>query len=69
MAQQKKKSARDLSSLLTTGEVLGYLKVTPQTIYRLIRIGELPAVRIGQQWRIRRADLDNWLERERTTVS
>ncbi len=54
------------STFLTTEEVLRYLKVTSRTIYRLIRIGELPAVRIGRQWRIRRADLDNWLNRRRS---
>ncbi len=59
----------DLSGLLTTDEVLGYLKVTSRTIYRLIRIGEIPAVRIGRQWRIRRVDLDRWLDRQRTAVS
>ena len=59
----------NLSDLLTTDEVLGYLKVTSRTIYRLIRIGELPAVRIGRQWRIRRVDLDQWLERQRSTVA
>ena len=59
----------NLSDLLTTDEVLGYLKVTSRTIYRLIRIGKLPAVRIGRQWRIRRVDLDQWLERQRSTVA
>jgi excisionase family DNA binding protein len=52
-------------SLLTTDEVLGYLRVTPRTVYRLIRAGELPAVRIGRQWRFRRADIDNWLDRQK----
>jgi excisionase family DNA binding protein len=49
---------------LTTDEVLGYLNTTPRTIYRLIRNGELPAIRIGRQWRFRRADLDRWIERQ-----
>lgn len=53
----------ELQAFLTTEEVLGYLKTTPRTIYRLIRSGELPAVRIGRQWRFRRADLDQWVER------
>ena len=57
-----------LPSFLTTEEVLGYLKVNPRTIYRLIRSGELPAIRIGRQWRFRRSDLDNWLERQRSMV-
>lgn len=58
-----------LSPFLTTEDVLGYLKVTPRTIYRLIRSGELPAVRIGRQWRFRRADLNDWLDRQRSMVS
>jgi excisionase family DNA binding protein len=62
-------SPGELQAFLTTEEVLGYLKVTPRTIYRLIRAGELPAVRIGRQWRFRRADLDEWLDRQRTTFA
>jgi excisionase family DNA binding protein len=62
-------SPSELEAFLTTEEVLGYLKVTPRTIYRLIRAGELPAVRIGRQWRFRRTDLNEWLDRQRATVS
>lgn len=54
---------------LTTDEVLGYLRVNARTVYRLIRCGELPAVRIGRQWRIRRDDLDRWLETQRPVVA
>ena len=54
----------ELQAFLTTEEVLGYLKTTPRTIYRLIRDGELPAVRIGRQWRFKRADLDQWVKRQ-----
>ena len=63
------KNKGQLLGFLTTEEVLGYLKVTPRTIYRLIRTGELPAVRVGRQWRFRRADLDNWLDRQRHSSS
>lgn len=52
---------KPLPSFLTTEEVLACLKVTPRTVYRLIQAGELPAVRVGRQWRFRRADLDHWL--------
>ena len=57
---------QELEACLTTDEVLVYLKVTPRTIYRLIRTGELPALRVGRQWRFRRADLDAWLARQAT---
>lgn len=53
------------SPFLTLGEVLRYLRVNARTAYRLIRTGELPASRIGRQWRIRRSDLEQWLEAQR----
>ena len=62
-------SESQMSAFLTTEEVLGCLKVNPRTIYRLIKSGELPAVRIGRQWRFRRSDLDEWIDRHRTAAS
>ncbi len=55
-----------LPAFLTTEEVLACLKVTPRTVYRLIQAGELPAVRVGRQWRFRRSDLDQWLSTRET---
>lgn len=52
-------------SFLTTEEVLEYLQVNLRTIYRLIKAGKIPAVRVGRQWRFRRRDIDAWLETQR----
>jgi excisionase family DNA binding protein len=49
-------------SFLTTEDVLEYLQVNLRTVYRLIKAGRIPAVRVGRQWRFRRRDLDAWLE-------
>ena len=40
---------------LTTEEVLDYLQVNLRTVYRLIKAGKIPAVRVGRQWRFRSA--------------
>ncbi len=53
----------DHEAFLTTDEVLTYLQVNLRTVYRLIDAGELPAVRVGRQWRFRRKDIDAWLDR------
>jgi excisionase family DNA binding protein len=53
-------------TFLTTEEVLDYLQVNLRTVYRLIKAGRIPAVRVGRQWRFRRADLDAWLESQGT---
>ena len=49
-------------AFLTTEEVLEYLQVTQRTVYRLIKAGRIPAVRVGRQWRFRKQDVDRWLE-------
>ena len=53
-------------AFLTTEEVLDYLQVNLRTVYRLIKAGKIPAVRVGRQWRFRKRDLDVWLEAQRT---
>jgi len=55
----------DFEALLTTDEVIARLGITLRRMYRLIRCGELPAVRIGRQWRFRPGDIENWMERNR----
>lgn len=52
-------------TFLTTEEVIDYLQVNLRTVYRLIKAGKIPAVRVGRQWRFRKGDLDAWLETER----
>jgi excisionase family DNA binding protein len=52
-------------TFLTTEEVLEYLQVNLRTIYRLIKAGKIPAVRVGRQWRFRKRDIDAWLDSQR----
>ena len=52
-------------AFLTTEEVLEYLQVNLRTVYRLIKAGKIPAVRVGRQWRFRKRDIDAWLESQR----
>jgi excisionase family DNA binding protein len=48
--------------LLTANEVADQLRVSTMTIYRLIRRGELAAVRVGRNYRVRSGDLDAYLQ-------
>ena len=47
--------------LLTVAEVAETLRVSNMTVYRLIKSGELTAIRVGKNYRIRTADLDEYL--------
>ena len=55
-----------MNELLTAGEVADLLRVSTMTVYRLIRTGELVAVRVGRNYRVRREDLDAFLEAQTT---
>src|SRR5881628_3339589 len=54
-------------TFLTTEEVLEYLQVNLRTVYRLIKAGKIPAVRVGRQWRFRKRDIDAWLDGQRAS--
>ena len=45
---------------LHTHELAEYLRVHPSTIYRLLRHGTLPALRVGSDWRFSREAIDRW---------
>lgn len=51
--------------LLTVGEVASVMRVSNMTVYRLIKSGQLSAVRVGKNYRIRRRDVERYLT-ERT---
>jgi excisionase family DNA binding protein len=47
--------------LLTVGEVAQLMRVSNMTVYRLIKAGQLGALRVGKNYRIRRRDVERYL--------
>ena len=47
--------------LLTVAEVAATMRVSNMTVYRLIKNGDLPALRVGKNYRIRESDMDVYL--------
>lgn len=54
--------------LATVAEVAAHMRVSNMTVYRLIKSGQLPALRVGKNFRIRGRDLVAYLEASRTRV-
>jgi excisionase family DNA binding protein len=44
--------------IMTVTEVAEHLKVNKATIYRMARIGKIPAFKIGDDWRLDRAAIE-----------
>ena len=51
----------DGTRLLTVAEVAGAMRVSTMTVYRLIKSGDLPAGRVGHNYRVRGADVERYL--------
>jgi excisionase family DNA binding protein len=47
--------------LLTVAEVAQAMRVSNMTVYRLIKSGQLAAIRVGKNYRIRRRDVERYL--------
>lgn len=47
--------------IMTIEEVSEYLSLHPLTVRRLAAAGEIPAFKIGRQWRVKRELLDRWI--------
>lgn len=52
---------KDLT-LYTINEVKDILKVTQRTLYNYIKSGDLKAVKIGKYWRVKKSDLEEFIE-------
>ena len=52
-------------SLMTVEEVAKYLRVEESTVYTWAREGEIPAIKVGHFWRLKKQDIDEWLEKKR----
>jgi len=48
------------SKLMTVKEVADYLKLHPTTIYNMLKRRELPAFKVGYDWRFNIEQIDAW---------
>lgn len=46
---------------MTLKEVADYLKLSKSTIYRLVQQNQMPAAKIGNQWRFCKEAIDEWV--------
>ena len=61
-------SSSDRSSYegtLTPQQIAEFLQIDPQTVWRMIKRGDLPAIKIGRIYRVMRKDFEDWLEEEK----
>jgi excisionase family DNA binding protein len=50
--------------VLTTNEVMQYLKISKPTLLKHVHLGKIKATKVGREWRFLKSELYRFLKRE-----
>lgn len=48
--------------VMTVADLAAYLQVSRKAVYKIALAGDVPAAKVGDQWRFQKAMIDRWLE-------
>jgi len=54
-----------MEKLLTLPQLAEYLQLGKSTVYKMVQKGEIPGIKIANQWRFEKSDIDKWLQSQR----
>jgi excisionase family DNA binding protein len=54
--------------LLTLAEAANILKISKRTLHRMIQNRQIPAFKVGGQWRILESRFQEWVQEEENTA-
>ena len=57
-------SVDSLREVMNVDQAAGYLGVSPDTLYKYLSEGTLPAFKLGNRWRLKKTTLDRWMEQQ-----
>lgn len=54
----------ELREVMNVEQAARYLGVSPDTLYKYLSEGRLPAFKLGNRWRLKKSTLDRWMEKQ-----
>lgn len=57
-----------IPNIMTIKQVAEYLKVSPRTIYKLVKTGGIPTFKIMNMWRFEQSKIDQWIEEKSESI-
>jgi excisionase family DNA binding protein len=54
-----------VDEIMTVSEVADYLKISEVTTYKFVQEGKIPGFKIGRNWRVKRSDLAEFIEKQK----
>ncbi len=53
--------------IMTMKELADYLKIAEKTAYRFVSEKKVPGFKVGNAWRFRKSEVDNWIKKQEET--
>lgn len=61
--QKVYRKKEEYPEIMTVSQVAEYFQISEMTTYKLVQEGTIPAFKIGRHWRVKRDDLDEFIEK------
>ena len=55
------------NDIMTMKELADYLKIAEKTAYRFASDKKIPGFKVGNAWRFRKSEIDNWIKKKEKT--
>ena len=55
------------SDIMTVKDLATYLKIAEKTAYRFASDKKIPGFKVGNAWRFRKSEIDNWINKQEKT--
>lgn len=65
MTDNYKQKSSPMDKWLTLEQIAEYLQMSTSSIYKMAQACKIPAYKIGRQWRFKKEEIDQWIEKGR----
>lgn len=54
-----------MEKLMTLSQLAEYLQLGKSTVYKMVQKGEIPGIKIANQWRFDKKEIDEWIKKKK----
>jgi len=65
MIGKNKQGELNMEKWLTLEQIAEYLQMSISSIYKMAQAGKIPAYKVGRQWRFKKEEIDQWVEKKK----
>ena len=64
-----RKAVQSMAAIMNVHDVATYLRLSEAKVYRMAKLGIVPAFRVGKSWRFKKDMIDDWIRQETRQAS